>query len=172
MKKTMACLLTLLLCLSSSAEARRKKTEVHLSGVVQQCHDGDTCRVMIDRKIAKVRLAGVDTPEIKQKYGKEAQKFTEGILLGRVVDLKCDGTSWDRITCTVFVDGRNINQELVQNGWAYDSAKFSNGVYRQDEILARSKRKGIWAAGESLTSPYCFRHKTNKKCRVSSNYMP
>lgn len=166
-------LLTLALILAlSPAEARKKKTVVKLNGIVQQCHDGDTCRIRVGDKIAKVRFAGVDAPELKQKYGKEAQRFLSGILLGRVVDLKCDGASWDRITCTVFVDGRNINQELVQNGWAYDSAKYSKGAYKADELAAKSKRLGMWSNTEKLTSPYCFRHKSNKKCRVSSNYMP
>jgi micrococcal nuclease len=165
-------LLISLLFVFPFAEARKHKASVNLSGVVESCHDGDTCRVRVKDKVAKVRFAGVDTPELKQKYGLEAQRFVEHLVLGREVNLQCDGASWDRITCTVYLEDRNINRELVQAGWAYDSPKYSKGSYKQDEILAKSRHLGIWAAGTELTSPYCFRHKANKRCRVSALYMP
>ncbi|RYZ89031.1 MAG: hypothetical protein EOP06_09960, partial [Proteobacteria bacterium] len=131
-------------------------------------------RVQIDgveKKITKVRLAGIDTPELKQQYGPEARDFTQKLLGGKRVDLKCDGASWDRITCTVFLEQENANEAIVRGGWAYDSAKYSKGAYRTFEARARAQRIGMWADFD-LTSPYCFRHKANKKCRISQNYMP
>lgn len=169
-------LMTLLLILgllSPTAEARKKKKPQiqKLSGVVQKCHDGDTCRVLVKDKNLKIRFSGIDAPELKQKYGKDAQMFTESKIKNRPVDLECEGTSFDRLTCTVFLEGRNINREIVLNGWAYDSAKYSKGLYAPDVALAKSKRLGIWK-DSNLTSPYCFRHKTSKHCRVSQSYMP
>lgn len=42
-----------LVLLSSISEARKKKQPdvQKFSGVVQNCHDGDTCRVLVDGKI-------------------------------------------------------------------------------------------------------------------------
>lgn len=171
MKKHLLILAALILAVPG-AEAKKKKKEMTvLTGIVQKCYDGDTCRVLVQNKIAKIRFAGIDTPELRQQHGKEAQQFTEGQLKGKTVDLKCDGASWDRITCTVYLEGRNFNQVIVQKGWAYDSTQFSKGAYKQDELTAKAQRLGVWAS-QNLQSPYCFRHKANKKCRVSALYMP
>jgi len=169
-------LLTLALLLSlgtSGAEAaKRKKNKIQkLTGTVQSCHDGDTCRVLVKNKSLKIRFAGIDTPELSQQNGKDAKNFTESKLKGRTVDLECEGTSFDRLTCVVFLEGRNINREIILNGWAFESLKYSKGEYAPDVQTAKNKRLGIWQ-NENLVSPYCYRHKTSKHCRVSQLYMP
>lgn len=174
--KHISALLALILTLSvvsSPAQARKKKKPQtqKLSGVVQKCHDGDTCRVIVNGKNLKIRFFGIDTPELKQKYGKEAQAFTEGKIINRNVDLECEGTSYDRLTCTVFLDGQNVNREIVLNGWAYDSTKYSKGAYALDVETAKSQRLGMWKDA-NLVSPYCFRHKTAKPCKVRQSFMP
>jgi len=174
--KHITALLTLTLALSviaTPAHARKKKkTQIQkISGVVQKCHDGDTCRVIANDKNLKIRFAGIDTPELKQKYGKDAQAFTESKIKNRNVDLECEGTSYDRLTCTVFLEGKNINREIVLNGWAYDSFKYSKGAYAPDVEIAKSQRLGMWKDA-NLVSPYCFRHKNSKPCRVRQSYMP
>ena len=164
---------------SESFAKSRKSAELRLQGVVQACHDGDTCRVSVtgasartfQKSIAKVRFAGVDTPELKQPYGKDAQRFTEGLLRGKMVSLVCKGKSYDRITCEVYLDGRNINLEIVQAGWGYDLPKYSKGLYKEAEATARAQKIGIWKSS-NLTSPHCFRHKTDKRCRVATSFMP
>ena len=156
---------------SNSFAKSRKSSEQRQQGVVQACHDGDTCRILVAGKIAKVRFAGVDTPELKQPYGKDAQRFTEGLLKGKLVGLVCNGKSYDRITCEVFLEGRNINLEIVQNGWAYDLPKYSKGLYKEAELTARAQKIGIWKSS-NLISPHCFRHKSDKRCRVAASFMP
>ncbi|QDK47258.1 hypothetical protein DOM22_19845 [Bdellovibrio sp. ZAP7] len=150
---------------------KNRNQRTFLSGVVEQCHDGDTCRVRVKGKIAKIRFAGIDCPELSQKYGKQARNFTESIVKGKQVDLECDGKSFDRLTCVVFVGDKNVNLMIVQHGWAYDSTKYSKGRYLASVDEAKSQRLGIWA-DKNLTSPYCYRHKTNKKCALDQSYMP
>ncbi|WP_413585810.1 thermonuclease family protein [Bdellovibrio sp. HCB274] len=171
--KCLSLLLVAIISLSlNTAEAKKKKKQVQfLTGVVQKCHDGDTCRVNVNGKIAKVRFAGIDCPEISQKYGKQARNFTESVIKGKEVNLECDGKSFDRITCTVFVNDKNVNLMIVQNGWAYDSTKYSKGRYLASVDEAKGRRLGIWRDSD-LTSPYCYRHKTNKKCSLDRSYMP
>lgn len=174
--KNISAALSLILALSflaTPAHARKKKKSPvqKISGVVQKCHDGDTCRVIANDKVLKIRFAGIDTPELKQKYGKEAQNFTESLIKNRNVDLECEGTSYDRLTCTVFLEGKNINREIVLNGWAYDSFKYSKGAFIPDVETAKTQKLGMWKDA-NLVSPYCFRHKTSKPCKVRQSYMP
>ncbi|UYL10585.1 thermonuclease family protein [Bdellovibrio sp. SKB1291214] len=156
---------------SAEAKKRKQNKTQFLSGVVEKCHDGDTCRVKVGNKIAKVRFAGIDCPELSQKYGKQARDFTESVVRGKQVNLECDGKSFDRVTCTVFIGDKNVNLMIVQNGWAYDSTKYSKGRYLASVDEARNQRLGIWS-DNNLTSPYCYRHKTNKKCALDQSYMP
>jgi len=40
-----------------------------LTGTVTSVHDGDTITLNTDSGAKKIRLAGIDAPEIKQPYG-------------------------------------------------------------------------------------------------------
>ncbi len=173
MLKFSALVFSVLIAFTPHSFARKKKSQqiLKISGQVQSCHDGDTCRVQYQKKSLKIRFAGIDCPELSQKFGKDAQRFTEGLLKGRNVDLECNGKSFDRLTCTVVLDGRNINQEIVKNGWAYDSTKYSHGRYIAAVSVAKEQGLGIWK-DKDLLSPYCFRHKSNQKCQTDRSYMP
>lgn len=155
------------------AEAKRKKEKPiqHLRGVVERCHDGDTCRVLVDGHSLSIRFSGIDTPELKQKYGLEAQRFTETFIKGKDVDLECNGRSFNRITCVVFLNGVDVNKEIVRQGWAFESKKYSQGKYSSALQEAQSQRLGMWKEGK-VVSPHCFRHKKAKACRSNMAYMP
>jgi endonuclease YncB( thermonuclease family) len=156
---------------TSASFAKGNKEIQSLSGKVVSCHDGDTCRVLLKdkNKEIKVRFAGIDTPELKQSYGKDAQRFTESLVKNQNVDLKCNGNSFDRVTCEVFLGQKSVNEEIVKSGWAWDSPKFSKGKFAQAMKEARAKKIGIWK--DHVVSPFCFRHKDSRKCAVDQTYM-
>lgn len=158
----------------SSAKKKSNPKVVELSGSVLKCHDGDTCRVMIKNKSTSIRLSGIDAPEIKQEYGQQARDFLESLIKNKLVELKCDGKSFDRTTCTVFLNELNVNEEMVKTGWAFDSPKYSGGKYLNLQNQAMIQKKGIWSAkgSEKLMSPFCFRSKKNKKCQTAQLFMP
>jgi len=168
-------LIILATLISTGVEARTKKSPqiTRLSGVIEKCHDGDTCRVAVNEKVLKVRFAGIDCPELSQPNGKQARDFTQSLIKGKKVDLECEGKSFDRLTCTVYLSGKNINQQIVESGWAYDSTKYSKGRYLASANEAREKKMGMWKTkNNSDLSPYCYRHKSNKKCKSNPQYMP
>lgn len=142
-----------------------------LEGFVKSCHDGDTCRIEINQKSVSVRLSGVDAPEKKQIGGRESQKFMQDRIVGRTVQLRCQGRSYKRRTCEIHLDGRDVGEELVRAGHAWDSPKYSKGRYRQAEEEARAEKRGLWAMS-APTSPYCFRWKDKEACRKNLSYMP
>lgn len=158
--------LILFLLFSLSVEA---KITLTYSGTVRSCNDGDTCRVDVNGKTMKVRLSGIDAPELNQPEGTDSKRYLEGLVRNKEASLKCDGMSFDRVTCTVFLGNKNINEDLVRNGYAWDSPKFSNGAYQTLMVEAQTKKLGIW---KTITvSPYCFRHKKAKKCRNNPLWM-
>ena len=103
---------------------------------VVSVYDGDTCRCDIDlgfgvvlRKQA-IRLYGINTPELRggskatkeaglrsKAYLVEAVMGKEGVLLRTHRDRKGKYGRW---LGELFVDERNINRELVENGLAVE----------------------------------------------------
>jgi len=141
------------------------------SGRVIKCHDGDTCRILINNKSEKIRFSGIDAPELNQAGGQLAQKTLENLIVNRNVMLICEGFSFNRSTCVVFYNQKDINGEMVRLGLAWDYPKFSKGKYQNLMIEAQMKKRGLWKTAKKITSPYCFRHKSLHKCKSSPSYM-
>jgi micrococcal nuclease len=91
------------------------------SGKVVGVSDGDTITVLQNRTPIKVRLHGIDCPEIGQDFGSRAKAFASEIVFGQVVKVVPRET--DRYGRTVadviLVDGRILNHELVRAGLAW-----------------------------------------------------
>ncbi|MEK6840836.1 MAG: thermonuclease family protein [Nanoarchaeota archaeon] len=87
--------------------------------VAERIIDGDTFETETGK--ANVRLLDVNTPEKGDFYYDEAKSFLESEILGKNVTLKFIGERYDkygRILAYVFLDGKNINNEMVERGFA------------------------------------------------------
>jgi micrococcal nuclease len=160
-------LLVLLILITSVAYGKSGLNKIQ--GTIIKCHDGDTCTIKTEDKKFNVRFSGIDSPEIKQAYGKQARDFTANLIKDKEVTLECDGKSFDRTTCTVFLNETNINAEIVKAGFAFDVPRYSNGKYRDFMLEAKTKRIGIWK--DNPVSPFCFRKKKNKVCKKDPLFM-
>jgi endonuclease YncB( thermonuclease family) len=125
--------------------------------------DGDTLHLGVpdaSGPVTKVRLLGIDTPEIahgSQKpmyFGPEATAFAKGLALGKPVTVYLDerGGSRDRygrlLAYLALPDGKFLNEELLLEGYAYADLRFRHGYYQkyqQLEASARALKKGLWA---------------------------
>jgi len=91
----------------------------HKEGVVVNVVNGDTIDV---EGVGRVRLAGVNTPERGQPGYVEATNFMRRMTLGRVVYLNIDDARprdrYGRVRAVVYVDGVNLNAELLRRGYA------------------------------------------------------
>ena len=93
--------------------------------------DGDT--IAINR--VKIRLAGIDAPELHQAYGQKSKWAMVNICKGQIVTAKLNGEfSYDRLVGTCYLpDGRDIGAELITQGLAVDYVAYSGGKYRNLE---------------------------------------
>lgn len=100
--------------------------------------DGDT--IIVEK--TKIRLAGIDAPELDQPYGKKAKWAMHALCKGQVITVDLSGeTSHDRLVGTCYLpDGRDLAAELVKQGLALDWALFSNRKYRHLEPEGARKR--------------------------------
>lgn len=118
---------------------------------VIEVSDGDTFKLSNGKTF---RLYGVNAPEVKEPFYEEAKAFSENLVLGKEISFKQEENykvdKFGRELGYAFVDGVNLNIELVRNGLArvvlYEKrAK----IKYQDELLAAEKsakemKLGIW----------------------------
>ncbi len=91
---------------------------------VTRVYDGDTVKAVGHDIEIKVRLVGIDAPETKkrknkpgQPFGQKAKKFLAGMVLNKTVDIKGFGLGrYNRIIGVIFVDGKNVNLEIIKAG--------------------------------------------------------
>ena len=102
--------------------------------------DGDT----IDLEGTRIRLAGIDAPEMDHPYGKTAKWALVNLCKGHEVRAVFDGDmSHDRTVATCYLpDGRDLSAEMVKVGMAIDWPKFSRGKY--SGLEPPGIRKKLW----------------------------
>ncbi|MGJ8585052.1 MAG: thermonuclease family protein [Marinosulfonomonas sp.] len=104
--------------------------------------DGDT--IIIGK--TKIRIAGIDAPELDHPWGKKAKYTLVKMCKGQVVTaVVSEEMSYDRIVAKCYLpDGTDIAAALVKQGLALDWARFSGGAYRHLE--PDGVRKRLWRA--------------------------
>ncbi len=128
---------------------------------VSSVTDGDTIKVVIDGKIEKVRLLGIDTPETKdprkpvQCFGKESSNYSKNLMEGQYVRLEKDPTQGDkdkynRLLRYVYLsDNTDVNAKLLEQGFAIAYVRYpvlKMDMYKVLQKQAEEKQLGLWAA--------------------------
>ena len=119
-----------------------------VEGEVVAITDGDTIKILTPTKQQiKVRLADIDTPERGQPYGRKARQVLGEKIHRRQVDVEeVTIDRYQRLVGRVFLDGRNINAEMVEDGAAWVYRKYSDDPQLlQLERQAREQGRGLWA---------------------------
>lgn len=110
----------------------------------------------------KVRLFGIDAPELIQPMGHEARDYLHKIVVGREVGLACVGKSYKRAVCRVEVSTGSgpldASREMAGRGFAFDSPHYSHGEYHDAEAFAQSLGRGVWSLPGGGVRPWDFRH--------------
>lgn len=134
--------------------------------LVVSVHDGDSLRIRRherheeNERTERIRLAGVDAPELEQPFGFAARSVTERLTLGQTVTIHERG--YDRYGRTVAdvtnSQGINVNQTLVETGmaWWYQEYAPHDHILERLQISAKRKRLGIWADPGSIP-PWDYR---------------
>lgn len=104
----------------------------------------------------KVRLYGIDAPELKQPYGKKSKQFLASLIAGQVVEVESKGKDrYKRTLGIIHHKGQDINAQMVLNGYAWAYAKYSI-IYVDHERLARENKRGLWQSSDP-TPPWEWR---------------
>jgi micrococcal nuclease len=138
-----------------------------MQGRVVAIADGDTFTLLLaNNSQEKIRLIDIDAPEKKQDFGMAAKKQLSDLIFGKQVNvrwMKRDRNK--RIIGEVFINGVNINEVMIKEGFAWQYLIYNSGPrLRNMEAEARKLKKGLWQMPNPV-APWEFRH-SKKKVKV------
>ena len=138
-----------------------------VTGTVTKISDGDTIHLTTqEQTVLKVRLYGIDAPETDkissrtgqvnipgQPYGYESHKALENKIMGKQVKVDIlEIDKYRRMVGMIWLNDRNINLEMVGEGYAEAFIEYLKEPYKSEflkaEQEAKSAKKGIWSLAE------------------------
>lgn len=154
-----------------------------VTGTVTKVSDGDTIHVATPEQTKlRVRLYGMDAPETPkinrrtgrvnksgQPYGEESWKALEGKIMRKQVKLDIiDIDRYKRMVGIIWIGNRNINLEMVREGYGEAYVEYLKEPYRSQFLAAqreaKSEKRGIWSLS-NYERPKDFR----KRLKVRGN---
>ena len=134
-----------------------------LFGKVIEVNSGDVITISNLNRPVRVRLLGVDAPELDQAFGDVARKHLSDLIYDKPVLVEYGGIAADRsLTGRVLLNNVDIGAQMIRDGAAWFEPSGGNrlsetdrDVYQQSEQAARSEKRGLWQ-GENPTAPWEF----------------
>lgn len=168
--------LTTLFCLTAACTPQLANAEITGRPSII---DGDTLEIRGER----IRLFGIDAPETTQlchinkkpyRCGQKAAQALDKKINGQ--NVRCDSGKKDKYNRTLsicFLGKTNLNEWLVQNGWALAYRQTTND-YIPAEKIAQMNKAGMWAG--TFQTPWDFRRQPTdverseaKECLIKGN---
>lgn len=149
MRTVLFIVVVLLLCAIASADGLYQ---------VSRVIDGDTVELLDGRR---VRLQGVDAPELRQEYGSQAKRTLEILILDRTVSLVDEKPSaFGRVQGRLQWRDIDVGEAMLDRGYAWTDTRYVSGTLRQryqaKQDQARLRRNGLWSAA-SYVAPWEWR---------------
>jgi len=134
-----------------------------LFGKVIEVNSGDVITIFNLNRPVRVRLLGVDAPELDQAFGDVARKHLADFVYDKSVLVEYSGIDGDHsVNGRVSLEGIDIGAQMIRDGaaWVDPSTQHrlsatDREVYRESEAAARNERRGLWQQ-ENPVAPWEF----------------
>lgn len=131
--------------------------EVLNASKVTRVIDGDTFEIETGEK---VRLIGINAPEISDIFGVESKEYLIQLIEGKEVELLDDNLSnktdrYNRLLKYVILNGEDINNKLIINGYAFAYLKYNfekSELYKESQISASKNGLGMWSSNSKKSN--------------------
>ncbi len=161
-----------LLCLAAgvphpSSGEGRLDPPLSLSGRAVRVPDGDTLHLMTEHGVERVRISGIDAPELGQPYSRVARTALSNLVNERVLSLACDKRDiYGRLVCAVRVEGTDVGLQLVLLGLAWHFKRYEDEQSPSDRVAystaeeeARRQRIGLFRQDQPMPPWDCRQRK-------------
>ncbi|MEN3327538.1 MAG: hypothetical protein V7638_2345 [Acidobacteriota bacterium] len=134
-----------------------------LFGKVIEVNSGDVITIFNLNRSVRVRLLGVDAPELDQVFGDVARKHLADLISDKAVLVEYSGIDGDHsVNGRVSLEGIDIGAQMIRDGAAWVDPisqhrlnETDREVYQESEAAARSERRGLWQQ-ENPVAPWEF----------------
>ena len=127
-------------------------------------YDGDTITVRTDETI-KIRLDGIDAPELKQPFGQASKQSLSGLVFGQTVTIKPGKKDrYGRLLARVEIAGKDASLTMVETGMAhwYEQYAKRDKELQSAQTQAKTARRGLWS-DPNVIAPWEFRKRPQTK---------
>jgi micrococcal nuclease len=132
-------------------------------GKVVDVSSGDVITISNLKRPVRVKLVGVDAPEVDQAFGDLARKHLSDLIHEKTVVVEYSGIAADgSVVGRVLLNDADIGAQMIRDGAAwFDPNNLSRlsiadrEVYQQAQQAARDERRGLWQS-ENPTAPWEF----------------
>lgn len=111
-------------------------------------HDGDTLTALDAANVQhKIRLHGIDAPEIGQPFGTKSRDRLTTLAKGKTALIHVrDHDRYGRVVAGIEVAGDDLGHRLVADGLAWHYTRYSKDArLAAAERDARAAKRGLWA---------------------------
>jgi micrococcal nuclease len=134
-----------------------------LFGKVIEVNSGDVLTIFNLNRPVRVKLLGVDAPEMNQAFGDVAKKHLADLVLDKSVLVEYSGIASDSsLMGRVLLNNADVGAQMIRDGAAWFDTNNGNqlsvtdrDVYQQSEQAARNERRGLWQQ-ENPIAPWEF----------------
>jgi micrococcal nuclease len=155
-----------LFCVFAGATAKAAS----LYGKVIEVNSGDVITIFNLNRPVRVKLLGVDAPEMNQAFGDVAKRHLYDLVFDKGVLVNYSGIAADKsLTGRVSLNDVDIGAQMIRDGAAWfdlnnmDRLSASDReVYQQSEQAARSEKRGLWQQANPV-APWEFVKAENAK---------
>ena len=137
----------------------RPKPQMVMSGRVLEVYDGDTITVLSGQNKFRVRLFGIDAPEVLQDYGMQSRDQLRDLILGQTVSVEVlNVDQYGRAVAMIRKDLLEINQEMIRRGAAWHYKQYAAGetAFAEAQQEAQKAKAGIWQSSNPVP-PWDYR---------------
>ncbi len=142
--------LTSLAAADLSAQQPQELVNKRITGKVVSVIDGDTVDLLVaPKRVLRVRLHGIDTPERGEPFNTQARNFTRVLMFSRDVEaVGKDVDAYGRLVARLSVDGKDASAAILAAGLGCTYHRYvSDPGLDMAQARARDSRVGFWATG-------------------------
>lgn len=139
-----------------------------IAGKVIALADGDSFTLLdADQKQHKVRIQGIDAPELGQDFCQESKQQLSSLIFDKAVKVSFSKfDKYGRVVGKVTAANQDIGLQMVSHGlaWYYrnyasELSESDREIYDNEERAAKAGGEGIWSISNPMP-PWEYRHPT------------
>ena len=131
-------------------------------GICAHVIDGDTVDIVDENQsLHRIRITGMDAPELSQPYGLQAKKVLKNLILNHeVLVLPMGIDKYNRELACLRINATigqiDVAEAMINKGAAFDWG----GKYYKAQAYAQEFRLGVWSDKKYQERPWLYRHRT------------